>query len=577
MANSGTLNTSDYGGRYLTFNWSVASQSIANNTTTINWSLKGNGGATNVYYMAGAFGVSINGSSAYHSDGRIQLFNGTVVASGQATIGHNADGSKSFGVYVEAGIYTYAVNVSGSATFNLPTIPRATTPTLSTSNLTTGSAVTISMNRASSAFTHTLTYAFGNTSGTIGTGLGTSASWTPPKSLANQIPNAQSGWGTITCKTYNGGTLIGTKSVTFTLNISSDIVPSISKVLISGAGDVHLAVFVQNYSKVKIDTTASGTYGSTIKSISVEFDGVTYSGASVTSGIQYTSGTKSVKVTVTDSRGKTATWTGNVTILAYLPPKITKLEAHRCDANGNLKDDGKYVKISYAYETTHLNNQNQISLKIATDTTAFINQSPVDYERNTSMVTSAVFEIDKSYDIVMTLKDEFQSNTARTYVPTDKTIFDVLASGNGIAFGKVAETDNLFDVAFDARFRKPVTFYQDTNWINLTLASSWATYNSDASNTPRYKVSGNIVEIRGQITPKATHTSSATRETIATLPSYLAPSKDIYVLCQGSGKNTWLLSIQTDGEITFSRYGVTGFIDVPSGAWLPFQITYNLG
>lgn len=577
MANSGTLNTNDYGGRYLTFSWSVASQSTANNTTTISWSLKGNGGATNNYYMAGAFGVSVNGSSVYHSDTRIALFNGTVVASGQATIAHNADGSKSFGVDVEAGIYTYAVNVAGSATFNLPTIPRATTPSLSKSTFTMGSAVTITMNRASSAFTHTLTYAFGNTSGTIGEKLGTSASWTPPKELANQIPNAQNGWGTITCKTYNGGTLIGTKSVTFTLDISSDIVPSISKVLISEGGNVHIGTFVQNYSQIKIDTTASGTYGSSINSISVEFDGVTYSSASVTSGIQYTSGTKSVKVTATDSRGKTATWTGNVTILAYTPPKITKLEAHRCDANGNLKDDGKYAKISYAYETTRLNNQNQISLKIATDTMEFIDQSPVEYENNTYMVTSAVFEIDKSYDIVMTLRDEFQSNTARTYIPTDKTIFDVLANGNGIAFGKVAETDNLFDVAFNAKFRKPVSFYQDTNWINLTLASSWVPYNADASNTPRYKVSGNIVEIRGQITPITSHSTSATRETIATLPTYLAPSKDIYAVCQGSGKNTWLLSIQTDGEITFSRYGINSFAYVDAGVWLPFQITYNLG
>ena len=127
MALSGSLDTTAYSGRYLVFSW-TATQSIANNTSTISWTLKGAGGNSG-YYKAGAFKVVIAGETVYSSSTRIELYNGTLVASGSKTIKHNTDGSKSFSVSVEAGIYYSAVNCSGSKTFTLTNIPRAATIT----------------------------------------------------------------------------------------------------------------------------------------------------------------------------------------------------------------------------------------------------------------------------------------------------------------------------------------------------------------------------------------------------------------------------------------------------------------
>lgn len=95
-----------------------------------------------------------------------------------------------------------------SGTHTLTTIPRASSVSATAVNL--GSATTVSISRASSSFTHTLTYSFGSATGTIATKTSsTSVSWTPPLSLANQIPSATSGTCTITCTTYNGSTSIG--------------------------------------------------------------------------------------------------------------------------------------------------------------------------------------------------------------------------------------------------------------------------------------------------------------------------------------------------------------------------------
>ena len=125
MASSGSFNTTGYQGRYLTFAWSVASQSIANNTTTISWTLKGAGTAQSSWYRSGNFKVVINGSTVYSSSTRIQLYDGTLVASGNYTMTHDTAGNKTFSASAEAGIYTVAVNCSGSGSFTLPQIARA--------------------------------------------------------------------------------------------------------------------------------------------------------------------------------------------------------------------------------------------------------------------------------------------------------------------------------------------------------------------------------------------------------------------------------------------------------------------
>lgn len=125
MATSGSFNTSGYQGRYLTFAWSVSSQNVANNSTTISWTLKGAGNAQSSWYRAGNFKVVINGTTVYSSATRIQLYNGTLVASGNFTMTHDTNGNKTFSASAEAGIYTVAVNCTGSGSFTLPQIARA--------------------------------------------------------------------------------------------------------------------------------------------------------------------------------------------------------------------------------------------------------------------------------------------------------------------------------------------------------------------------------------------------------------------------------------------------------------------
>ena len=246
MAASGSFHTSGYDGRYLTFEWEETSQSIANNSTTISWTLKGGGTAPASYYYTRNIKLTIDGETVYTFGGGsgsyITLYNGTTVASGTYTFTHKADGTRTFEAYAEAGIYVWAVNCTGSKTFTLDTIARASVPTVSASSVQMKKNVTISTNRASSSFTHTLTYAFGGSTGTIATGVGASYVWTVPD-LVSKISGKTSGSCTITCKTYSGSTLVGTKTVSLTLTIPAKSVPSVS------AGSVQMGKSVTIYTK----------------------------------------------------------------------------------------------------------------------------------------------------------------------------------------------------------------------------------------------------------------------------------------------------------------------------------------
>ena len=132
MALSGSVKTSTYGSMGLIFSWS-ATQNVSKNQSTISWNVKSFGQASNFWYMAGNFKVVIDGSTVYSSSDRIKLYgNGaTTVATGSKTLTHNNDGTRSFSVSLQAGIYYVAVNVSGSGSFTLDKIAR--TPSAPTS------------------------------------------------------------------------------------------------------------------------------------------------------------------------------------------------------------------------------------------------------------------------------------------------------------------------------------------------------------------------------------------------------------------------------------------------------------
>ena len=122
MANSGAIGNGGYQGRHLEFAWSLQSQDIQNNCSTIYWRVTVVGGSSSYYYhyrdYCDAFGdVLVNSNS------RTKRYCGDL-ANGYKTIYHDGNGNASFGAHVVAAIYTSGTNQDTSGSWDLPQIAR---------------------------------------------------------------------------------------------------------------------------------------------------------------------------------------------------------------------------------------------------------------------------------------------------------------------------------------------------------------------------------------------------------------------------------------------------------------------
>lgn len=429
------------------------------------------------YYLNGS--ASINGSTVITFNSALGTHNCTVqtqndeyqiVAAGgyanspwsSGTISGEADGSKSVSIAINITGYTTdgrganGFNCSGSRSVALHTIPRRSSCSMPATTM--GSAGTITITRASSSFTHTLTYSFGNASGTIVTKTSnTSVSWTPPLTLANQIPNSTSGTCTLTCSTYNGNTLIGTSTSTVTLSVPASVKPSIGAFVISridGNVPSSWGIYVQNKSKAEAAiSNPTGSYGSTITAYSISGGGYSSTTNTLTTGFLLTAGTVTFTAKVKDSRGR---WsdesTVSITVVAYSTPYVSSRSAQRCLQDGTISTNGTYAKgrVTFSYASCSGKNSITTSTYYKKTTDSSYTNANVAFSSGVDFILGGGnLSTDYSYDIKFVLTDAFGSYYVLETISTASVVMDFKAGGLGIAVGKVSETDNCFEVSED--------------------------------------------------------------------------------------------------------------------------------
>ena len=343
----------------------------------------------------------------------------------------------------------------------------ASKPSLSKTSFEMGTAVTIYTNRQSSIATHTIRYSFFSANGTIATGVTASCTWTPPVSLAEQIPNATSGWGTILCDTYVNGNLVSTNTCAFQLTVPASVAPSISNVAFSeatsGIAD-RFGGYVRTRSKLSVSITAAGTQGSSISAYRTSIDSVTYSGSSFTSNTLNTAGNLTMTVTVTDSRGRTASTTRTVTVLDYSPPSLSLFTAERCNADGTAaQTDGTKVRISAKASGSSVGGKNTLAcmvyykLSSAESWVSAVTLTPSDYVITaTNRLLSPTFDALSSYDIKIRVQDVFYYIEQTVSIGTKQVMMDFYKDGSGIAFGKVAENAGKVEFGWPLLLSEPL-------------------------------------------------------------------------------------------------------------------------
>ena len=429
------------------------------------------------------YSMSINGKAFSGAVSKDVLLDWVLLATVSVSdIAHDDDGTKSIAisgsVTAPSGTNFAGHKTSGSGTFALDTVPRAST-IASAGNVTLGNACNVKWTPASASFRYKLKFSIGNwsyTTGAIHPNRKTAYTYTGyaiPLDAANQIPNSKLGTMTVTLYTYSDAA--ATKQVgsadteTFTVTVpdNSSTKPVVSMTLtpVGALPSAFAGLYIQGKTKVKAALSATGKYGATIKTYSMNVDGISHgSGDGYTSDYLSTYGSKTVYGYAKDSREITGSISKSITVIAYSKPKITVSICGRCDANGNLSDSGTYLKIKairsystvlsggvqknfclirYRYKTASAASYSAWTTILARDT---LTTNQVE----TGALLGGVLAANTSYMVQVQAIDDIGDYAEATFsIPTD--VVYMHRAKNAMGLGKYAEGENVLDLGWDVK------------------------------------------------------------------------------------------------------------------------------
>ena len=381
---------------------------------------------------------------------------------------------------------TYSGNTKiGTATAEMTlNVPAATEPSVwdiktgsRLSSIAMGSTVRIHVShRASTNFTHKLSYSFGSVSNDFGSGITSYYDWPVSLDLAKQIRNETSGTCTITCVTYNGTEEVGTKilGIPITVPNNSATQPSITAFNLTPSGSVpseFSGLYIQGKTGVQASFTATSTY-STVSSYQMTVDSKTYSGKYATSGSgNYatsgafaSSGSKTVKGTVTDARGYSSSLEKTITVIPYSKPKVVPYGSERkiiCRRGEGADARMLYIKAGRSYSPVVANGtqKNSCSLVYQYKTSSATSYSDrinlIGENDSNDFVEILIEDIDLdttlSYDVrILAIDTMGEESTPYTFrIPTEDITFHLKKGGKGASFGKYSEIENGVEFEWD--------------------------------------------------------------------------------------------------------------------------------
>lgn len=427
--------------------------------------------------------------------------NGVLLWSGGVTIGgsgtktlatvtnikipHDSNGGKHFDFSFSQELKVtlsgnYVGSVSASGGIDCDVIPRATKPYCTPGTVKFGESVTIKTPRASSDFGHVITYSFYDKTEQIADNQWNDEfKWTVPTSLINKMTNTSYSYMTFKVDTYNrAGKYIGTNYCRLDLVLPSGYEPSVTGITYTNedaaiAKRFGASTIIQGVSKVKCNVSTSTKNGATITYYYNEIDGQIIPGPNsfFTTQPLKSSGTVTLKSTVTDSRGQKAALSKNISVTEWHSPTVKNVTAQRWNVTSNKADDeGTAVKITYSFSVAPVNNKNDKTVMIQykngeTWTTLATYTDSYSAENKVYISSAGKFNTDNAYSFRVLVKDYFTTDGVASYAaiaPSFK-LLDFSADGRGIGVGCKAESGKLkVDMPLEAQSYNGYTFDFDT-------------------------------------------------------------------------------------------------------------------
>jgi len=456
---------------YQSLTLSQISQNIQDNTSQVRilWESTQTGASHNDYSRTAYYDIYINDGQGTQYSVSYTLPQGTTktIVDTTITVPHRNDGTGTITVNTWMDTRISAGVVEKSQTLTLSTIPRATTPVIAP--LVMGQEGTITLDPASNDFTHTIIYNFGiRYHGTIATKTAErSIKWTPLKSFANLLTGAESGQMHFRCMTYNGDTLIGSTDVWTKITVSPDTVPTVSVSLSDAAGYESIYGWVQNKSRVKANITAAGVMGSKI------IDTVmTVNGKVVDTNAENSlpdSGSIPVKVVVTDSRKRTATYSTNLSVSAYTTPVINNLAYVRgsyAESAWTENPSGADIKITFTLAMALPDNRANLTVSLD----SVVKQAVTNQSAGAKTLYLSGVGTDTTRKLEVAVSDAFGSKTSKEIIVTTIEVpLNINFSLPSVCFGGIAEKEKTVQFKWPVDLNGDMTIVGDLKLNGISI------------------------------------------------------------------------------------------------------------
>ena len=360
--NNGNFETRNTGGsgypNRLRFEWWLIEQDIEGNRSRIGFKLFGTGGTAPSSWVK-LFKAYANVAGQTWSTGAHNLYNGTVLVQGDKWISHNADGTGWFEAYADGAIYGAGYNSFGKRGWNLPTIPRASQPSIktfpnNTPDFNLGETITIHMNAVNGAFKHTVYFLYGDKTYKIAENVGANCQFNTnlvAEDIYKITTSKKAYSGQIKVDTFLNGNLTGSKTCHYNAHLV-DVEPTFTDFTYFDSNGTTKAitgndqVFIQGQSRLSVKITKekkaeAKKYATMTKYLASAFGVSITKNYSATSDIQIDIGAVNastnqvVSVSAIDSREFSTTKTKNITVIPYSRP-VLNVSAGR---KGNFENE----------------------------------------------------------------------------------------------------------------------------------------------------------------------------------------------------------------------------------------------
>lgn len=456
---------------YQSLTLSQISQNIQDNTSQVRilWESTQTGASHNDYSRTAYYDVSVNGGEVtqYSVTYTLPANSTKTILDTIITVPHNNDGTGTVRVRTWMDTRISAGVVEKSQTLTLSTIPRATTPVIAP--LVMGQEGTITLDPASNDFTHTIIYNFGiRYHGTIATKTAErSIKWTPLKSFANLLTGAESGQMHFRCMTYNGDTLIGSTDVWTKITVSPDTVPTVSVSLSDAAGYESIYGWVQNKSRVKANITAAGVMGSKIIDTVMTVNGKVVDAN--TENSLPDSGNIPVKVVVTDSRKRTATYSTNLSVSAYTTPVINNLAYVRgsyAESAWTENPSGADIKITFTLAMALPDNRANLTVSLD----GVVKQTVTNQSAGAKTLYLSGVGTDTTRKLEVAVSDAFGSKTSKEIIITTIEVpLNINFSLPSVCFGGIAEKEKTVQCKWPVDLNGDMTIVGDLKLNGISI------------------------------------------------------------------------------------------------------------